>query len=103
MEKVRPWCGQPSDRGRLKIRSDRSVIGDARISLKHCVGQVEESCHANHQTSWIVLDEHLLEQRLVTDRRTNRQTQRCSQYSASIALRGKTVRFVVRNIIYVGQ
>jgi len=21
MEKVRPWCGQPSDRGRLKIRS----------------------------------------------------------------------------------
>jgi len=22
MEKVRPWCGQPSDRGRLKIRSD---------------------------------------------------------------------------------
>ena len=24
MEKVRPWCGQPSDRGRLKIRSDSS-------------------------------------------------------------------------------
>ena len=23
MEKVRPWCGQPSDRGRLKIRSDQ--------------------------------------------------------------------------------
>jgi len=25
MEKVRPWCGQPSDRGRLKIRSDSAV------------------------------------------------------------------------------
>ena len=24
MEKVRPWCGQPSDRGRLKIRSDQA-------------------------------------------------------------------------------
>ena len=24
MEKVRPWCGQPSDRGRLKIRSDQT-------------------------------------------------------------------------------
>jgi len=23
MEKVRPWCDQPSDRGRLKIRSDQ--------------------------------------------------------------------------------
>jgi len=23
MEKVHPWCGQPSDRGRLKIRSDQ--------------------------------------------------------------------------------
>ena len=22
MEKVRPWCGQPSDRGRLKNRTD---------------------------------------------------------------------------------
>jgi len=25
MEKVRPWCGQPSDRGRLKVRSYRIV------------------------------------------------------------------------------
>ena len=23
IEEVRPWCGQPSDRGRLKIRSDQ--------------------------------------------------------------------------------
>ena len=30
MEKVRPWCGQPSDRGRLKIRSDQLVV---RFSL----------------------------------------------------------------------
>jgi len=25
MEKVRPWCGQPSDRGRLKNRTEYSV------------------------------------------------------------------------------
>ena len=25
MEKVRPWCGQPSDRGRLKNRTERHV------------------------------------------------------------------------------
>jgi len=25
MEKVRPWCGQPSDRGRLKNRTDQTV------------------------------------------------------------------------------
>jgi len=28
MEKVRPWCGQPSDRGRLKNRTDKSTCGD---------------------------------------------------------------------------
>ena len=26
MEKVRPWCGQPSDRGRLKIRTDQRAF-----------------------------------------------------------------------------
>jgi len=25
MEKVRPWCGQPSDRGRLKNRTEQST------------------------------------------------------------------------------
>ena len=30
MEKVRPWCGQPSDRGRLKNRTD---IRPFRIDL----------------------------------------------------------------------
>jgi len=25
MEKVRPWCGQPSDRGRLKNRTEQNV------------------------------------------------------------------------------
>jgi len=28
MEKVRPWCGQPSDRGQLKNRTD---INDAYL------------------------------------------------------------------------
>jgi len=26
MEKVRPWCGQPSDRGRLKNRTEHSSV-----------------------------------------------------------------------------
>jgi len=30
MEKVRPWCGHPSDRGRLK---NRTVIGVKSLSL----------------------------------------------------------------------
>ena len=25
MEKVRPWCGQPSDRGRLKNRTEQKL------------------------------------------------------------------------------
>ena len=31
MEKVRPWCGQPSDRGRLKIRS-AALLRVARVT-----------------------------------------------------------------------
>ena len=45
MEKVRPWCGQPSDRGRLKNRTEpRSwlSVGDERrydflLSGRQCV------------------------------------------------------------------
>ena len=33
MEKVRPWCGQPSDRARLKIRSDQVCKSDSTSSL----------------------------------------------------------------------
>ena len=28
MEKVRPWCGQPSDRGRLKNRTEQNCCAD---------------------------------------------------------------------------
>jgi len=28
MEKVRPWCGQPSDRGRLKNRTEQNRLDD---------------------------------------------------------------------------
>jgi len=35
MEKVRPWCGQPSDRGRLKIISDHAVCTQ-QLSLALC-------------------------------------------------------------------
>jgi len=37
MEKVRLWCGQPSDRGRLKNRTD--VV---QISATNAVGSQEE-------------------------------------------------------------
>jgi len=30
MEKVRPWCGQPSDRGRLKNRTEQLRLADRR-------------------------------------------------------------------------
>ena len=35
MEKVRPWCGQPSNRGRLKNRTDLCVgwLGSRVVSL----------------------------------------------------------------------
>ena len=32
MEKVRPWCGQPSDRGRLKNRTELSW----KIAVEYC-------------------------------------------------------------------
>jgi len=34
MEKVHPWCGQPSDRGRLKNRTDVSVMS-WKITIHH--------------------------------------------------------------------
>ena len=33
MEKVRPWCGQPSDRGRLKNRTTAAAAAADRHSL----------------------------------------------------------------------
>jgi len=30
MEKVRPWCGQPSDRGRLKNRTEQNGATEPR-------------------------------------------------------------------------
>ena len=39
MEKVRPWCGQPSDRGRLKNRTERrlslSAVTDGPARRNH--------------------------------------------------------------------
>jgi len=34
MEKVRPWCGQPSDRGRLKNSAERATNGAPDFALK---------------------------------------------------------------------
>jgi len=37
MEKVRPWCGQPSDRGRLRNRTARTIVLSVlSVTLVHC-------------------------------------------------------------------
>ena len=33
MEKVRPWCGQPSDRGRLRNRTEQISLLEAAIRV----------------------------------------------------------------------
>ena len=38
MEKVRPWCGQPSDRGRLKNRTGTLSPVVSKV-FEHCVLQ----------------------------------------------------------------
>jgi len=46
MEKVRPWCGQPSDRGRLRNRTEHKGVlgGEKRTGRKKRggKGKVEE-------------------------------------------------------------
>ena len=36
MEKVRTWCGQPSDRGRLKNRTDARSCHEGRVRRRFC-------------------------------------------------------------------
>ena len=33
MEKVRPWCGQPSDRGRLRNRTEQNDFTGVELSI----------------------------------------------------------------------
>ena len=33
MEKVRPWCGQPSDGGRLRNRTEQNRTVDSRVGM----------------------------------------------------------------------
>jgi len=40
MEKVRPWCGQPSDRGRLKNRTERPSPSLLRVRCFQCLDAV---------------------------------------------------------------
>ena len=35
MEKVRPWCGQPSDRGRLKNRTEQVFKNFIKLKSKN--------------------------------------------------------------------
>jgi len=42
MEKVRPWCGQPSDRGRLKNRTEQASV------LLECVQKVITNAWMRH-------------------------------------------------------
>ena len=42
MEKVRLWCGQPSDRGRLKNRTEQSINQNSQISRLCCQAIVHD-------------------------------------------------------------
>ena len=43
MEKVRPWCGQPSDRGRLKNRTNAQKLTDSQLNpARRAAKQVKE-------------------------------------------------------------
>jgi len=48
MEKVRPQCGQPSDRGRLKIRSDRQALSTARFRRAGQLATADTCYHNGH-------------------------------------------------------
>jgi len=43
MEKVRPWCGQPSDRGRLKNRKEQNNCSN--VFLAALVPKLAEGLH----------------------------------------------------------
>jgi len=79
MEKVRPWCGQPSDRGRLKNRNRNRNL--------HLAPPVEFHGDLWHQKTRvfgvscgavcvILRLAVLVEHRLVTDRQMDRRTDR---------------------------
>ena len=43
MEKVRPWCGQPSDRGRLKNRTEHQLESIERWECVKLLGVLVDS------------------------------------------------------------
>ena len=45
MEKVRPWCGQPSDRGRLRNRTEQGLYRQKSEKHKKEVESIAEACH----------------------------------------------------------
>ena len=54
MEKVRTWCGQPSDRGRLKIRSDQSTISKVAGSMLKSSDRLLLTPHILYTSQWTV-------------------------------------------------
>jgi len=53
MENVRPWCGQPSDRGRLKNRTEHSHTTVYRPFVRDCPGRpVPEETFTHSHPSW---------------------------------------------------
>ena len=53
MDKVRPWCGQPSDRGRLKNRPEQmNVVADAgRADVEAGLDAATPAAHAEEYLS----------------------------------------------------
>ena len=52
MEKVRPWCGQPSDRGRLKNRTEQKIYSTL-FCLRFFVFFCHTTKHMTHSRSWL--------------------------------------------------
>jgi len=43
MEKVRPWCGQPSDRGQLKNRTEKNIIIIIILSILYYANRQQDT------------------------------------------------------------
>ena len=65
MEKVRPWCGQPSDRGRLKNRTELNTDKPQLNIIASCSRKRSDGPHRSRHTYThlrpraVVCDEHV--------------------------------------------
>ena len=78
MEKVRPWCGQPSDRGRLSNRTEVRVTSELYQSVPagSCIPREKVVCDASGLLPLCILFACLLACEFVTQLRRRRRRSR---------------------------